>query len=38
MKGILAAFLFRRIFSLPKGFELVDMPLGGFYFGWSFSL
>jgi hypothetical protein len=37
-RGAYLGYFFRRIFRLPKWFELADMPLGGIYFGWSSAL
>jgi hypothetical protein len=37
-RGAYLGYFFRRIFFLPKWFDLADMPLGGIYFGWSHAL
>jgi hypothetical protein len=37
-RGAYLGYFFRRIFRLPQWYELVDMPLGGIYFGWSGAL
>jgi hypothetical protein len=37
-RGAYLGYFFRRIFRLPKWFELADMPLGGIYLGWSTAL
>jgi hypothetical protein len=38
-RGAYLGYIFRRIFDLPRRYELADqdMPLGGIFFGWSFA-